>query len=535
MGGNLPFELIREIAQYRWRDPQAFLTKYALVCRQWQAAFEPFIYDKICIHSEDFKTEKGAISLARAEALTSNSHHAVARRTMIREILYRVILPFSLPDYHSLKSRTPEQTYTPHNATRQANNEAFEAGTLKLFNFLSSINAASRVTLRIETLAREDGHEPGTEVFLDSWGRPDEARGKSVVRPYRAEFADPPCPLPPVPCVDRLIADNSWYVFDKGPYYAPHLDCKHIRLETACYIAQACPTLSYFRWECDDPARPEHLDYARERREAFAASLLKLPATLRRFDLSSLTAEVLHDSLPAPALCPDGNDILSTNLRYITLGLQELFLYEVPLANDFLCPLDNSGEPCGDWDSTEWPNLEEISISCSNFLPSGEWLHDPSLTSEDPGIDIDALTNDPDFDYEEEVYRLVGDDVYYSRSVLKTELYLLANISLGYAARRMPRLRSMWFRYSHDRDVTMEFWKEEKERKAEATLMWTEGVHGDFDEEADGHGNGNGARNRPDERVARAWQFELEDLESEVVEGKRVSKLTLSSKMPSDR
>ncbi|KAJ0415399.1 hypothetical protein BJY00DRAFT_293528 [Aspergillus carlsbadensis] len=529
MGGSLPFELVAQIAHYRRLDLQTFLTQYALVCRQWQAAFEPHIYDRICVHSEDFKTGKGNISLAHYRAITSNSENARARLRMIREIRYRVILPFELPDYQAVITRNPEAepTYTPDNATRRANNAAFQAAIVEFLDFLTKVPAETRLTLKIETLGREVGREPDTEVPLDPWGNPDEARGHWVVRPYRAEFADSNCVLPRVLCVDRIVADGAWYTFERDPGHEPSLDTKRVRLEAACSIARACPTLSNFRWEVDDVAQPEHLDYAVERRRAFAESLLDLPATLQALDVSSLSAQVLHDSLPAPVLFADGNDILSTNLRHISVRLRRLHLYDVPVANDFLCPLDENGEP-RPGARIEWPNLAEIDISRPIFLPSGEWLVDPDPTSdfEDPGIDIDAL-DDPDFDYAEEVYRLVGEDVYWWRSLLNTELYRLSLISLGYAARHMPRLEHMSVRLSLYPHSSLYFDRGDgivgkgRQGQRQATLTFEEDYHKD-DEDV--------GRDLPraDERVARAWGFDLDMLETEVVDGKSVSKVTVS-------
>jgi hypothetical protein len=103
---------------------------------------------------------------------------------------------------------------------------------------------------------------------------------------------------------------------------------------------------------------------------AFAESLLDLPASLQTLDVSGLIAEVLHDSLPAPVLFADGNDLLSTNLRYISVHLRQLHLHDVPLANDFLCPLGDDGKPLPG-EQIEWPNLTEIHISRPEFLPSG--------------------------------------------------------------------------------------------------------------------------------------------------------------------
>ncbi|OJJ52213.1 hypothetical protein ASPSYDRAFT_95905 [Aspergillus sydowii CBS 593.65] len=490
MGHDLPFELVAQIAHHRRDDSQRFLTQYALVGRTWQAVFEPLIYDRVCIHSELFEAEKGATSI---EALRSRAPHVLARHKMIREILYCIILPWDLPDYERLIVRTPAQTYSPHSLIRRANNEVFEAAIVKLFGLLTCIDAEQRVTIRIETIGRAKGHEPGTL----SWHRSGAARGKRAVRPYRAGFSNRSVPLRRAPCVDRIIADGEWLYPGKGPSEKPY--SKRIRPEAACWIAQACPTLSAFEWEIDDIALPEHLEYAQDQRKYFAQALPHLPATLQTFKLQSLTIELLHESLPAPVLCSKEHDLLSTNLHHLSVQLRELHLEDVPLANDFLCPLDGQGTPRGE--SLHWPNLENIQISRLDFLPSGEWLKDPG-----PIVDQDLVIgdiDDPDFDYAEAVERLNGPhpshtgQIFWDRDFVNRELYLLSCISLGYAARGMPRLHHMLVEYTEALAVgtDMSFYREKGE--VEATLTW----------------DGNAInRHEPDERVAHAWRFALSGL-----------------------
>ncbi|RDW89998.1 uncharacterized protein DSM5745_01773 [Aspergillus mulundensis] len=479
MGQHLPLELIALIAEYRRDDSKRFLTQYALVGRTWQAAFEPFIYDRVWIHSEPFTTGKRATSI---EALSLNTPHVVARRKMIREIFYCIILPLDLPDYERIIVKTSEQTYTPHSFIRRANNQAFTGAILSLFRFLASVDAEQRVTIRFETLGRDKGYDPGTVP----WDRPGAARGKWAVRPYRAESSNHNGPLPRAPCVDRIIADDQWLY--RG-------NSKRIRLEAACWIAQACPALSQFEWEADDTALPEHVDYAQHRRQAVAEALLHLPTTLQIFNLRSLTIDPLHESLPAPVLCSKEHDLLSTNLRHMSVQLREIDLYEVPLANDFLCPLNDHGKPRGQ--PIEWPLLEQVFISRPDFLPSGEWLKDPGpITQEFEIGDIE----DPGFDYAEFIERLgrrdprTGTHIWWDRAVINRELYLLNCISTGYAARGMPRLQLMDIGFTSAMEVStyMQFVREQA--AGEATLTW----------------NGDGYNNhKPDERVAHAWGFAL--------------------------
>ncbi|KAL4899879.1 hypothetical protein BDW74DRAFT_171145 [Aspergillus multicolor] len=418
MGCGLPFELVAQIAEHRRDDPQRFLTQYALVGRTWQAAFEAFIYDRI---------------------------------------LYCIILPWDLPDYERIIDSTPEETYSPDNFIQRANNEAFTAATLKLFGLLSGIDTDRRVIISIETLGREKGYEPGTAP----WNRSGKARGKGAAWPYRAEFSSKSVPLPRAECVDRIIADNR--CFYRG-------NSKNIRLEAACWIAHACPTLTHWELEADDTALPEHLDYAQHRRSAVAEALLHLSATLRTLHLRALTVDPLHESLPAPVLCSKEHDLLTTNIRNLSLSLREL-------------------------------HLDDIQIRRPDFLPSGEWLKDPGpIVTEDFEFgDID----DPDFDYADAVERAKGPDpirgghIYWDRDVVNRELYLLNCISTGYAARRMPRLQHMEVAFNSGLtwSTYMVFNKEQK--AGNATVAW----------------NGDGYNNyKPDDRVAQAWGFALNRL-----------------------
>ncbi|KAL2845204.1 hypothetical protein BJY01DRAFT_263698, partial [Aspergillus pseudoustus] len=497
MALQLPLELVDQIAQYRRRDARSYLAQYALVCRNWQAAFEPYIYDQLCVHSEDYLTGKGIITLAHFQSLTSTTHHAIARRKMVREIIYRVILPFDLPDYKSIVTRARGPTYKLDNAVRIANDDTFKAGVLNLFNILTSWGAECRLTLCLRTIGRdEDVIEPGTERVSSASDYYDYARGKWAVRPYRAQFPksigvgqqQQHPQLPSALCVGSLEFEGPYFMGDRIHRYE-----KPVWPEAACCIAQACPAFSHFRWEAEDDIRPDHLDYMQQRRESFANGLLRLPSTLRKFEFLQTPEPVFHQSFSAPLLAPSAIDLFSTNLRIISVRLEKLLLCAVPLANDFLCPLDSHGEPRGE--CMVWPNLKELEIQRGNFLPEGVWLLDPTSDTEDAGIDD---LDDSASDYTEQLEDFMANDFFCYRAVLKTELCHLANISLGYAARCMPRLESIDFYFTFMPDTFFAFEREEAGEGNVATLMW-KGKCG----------------YRPDERVARAWGFKLGEVNSE--------------------
>jgi hypothetical protein len=121
------------------------------------------------------------------------------------------------------------------------------------------------------------------------------------------------------------------------------------------------------------------------------------------------------------------------------------------------------------------------SISSNNNNKKVNDSYTPTSSPKAPkSVDMDDL----DFDYAGESERLVREDVYYWRSILKPEPYLFSNISLGYAARCMPSLEFVWFHFSLNSDKSLEFVR--KEKTGEATLKWM-GENG----------------HQPDERVAR--------------------------------
>ncbi|KAL4935647.1 hypothetical protein BDV06DRAFT_124202 [Aspergillus oleicola] len=159
---------------------------------------------------------------------------------MISEVFYRVILPFDLLDYSNVIIREPEASYALDNAIRRANNEAFQLGVVSLFNILTSWSAECRLSLRVETLGLEVGHEPGTKD-VSAWEYFEFARRRWVVRPYRAQFLVVKCTLPRALCVDSLISDTQ--IIGNA---SSHTKSKQILPEAGCWIAQACPSLRYF-------------------------------------------------------------------------------------------------------------------------------------------------------------------------------------------------------------------------------------------------------------------------------------------------
>jgi hypothetical protein len=175
---------------------------------------------------------------------------------MIREIEYRIVLPYQLDDYCATIAE--DKAYQTENPIRQANDEAFGKGITKLFTLLACWPVARRLSLVLSTLGRQKGLEPGTkrchsDIKEFRWLQD----GNESVCPYRAWLPDDIASvLPAVSCIDKLCFPNAgsdpWHMIWAG---------------TALQIAQLCPTLTWLHLGLDEYVRPDHLDYMRDRRQ----------------------------------------------------------------------------------------------------------------------------------------------------------------------------------------------------------------------------------------------------------------------------
>jgi hypothetical protein len=252
MGNQLPFEVLSEIAAYL-KESHEPLARYTTVCRKWQAAFEPHIYREICVHSVSPERHK-ALSLSRFLSVTSGT--GCKRLVMIREIEYRIVLPYQLDDYCATIAE--DKPYQTENRIRQANVEAFGKGITELFTLLACWPVARRLSLVLSTLGRQKGLEPGTkrchsDIKEFRWLQD----GNESVWPYRAWLPDDIASvLPAVSCIDKLCFPNA----GSDPSHM-------IWAGTALQIAQLCPTLTWLHLGLDEYVRPDHLDYMRDRRQ----------------------------------------------------------------------------------------------------------------------------------------------------------------------------------------------------------------------------------------------------------------------------
>ncbi|KAL2811813.1 hypothetical protein BDW59DRAFT_177063 [Aspergillus cavernicola] len=435
----LPPERWTHIALYLEKD-NSTLTNCARVCRQWQPVFEKLIYRNFKVESEDFKLQKGVVSLPRFRDLVSGTNQY--RRSLVQRLEYTVIIPHDLLDYRTVKL----EGYHDQNPVREANNQAFWAGMRLLFEFLSSWKKGPKIMLAPAVQGRDEALEPETEV---------------------REHA------------------HAWEV-----------EYGLIWTGTAMQIAESCLALQRLYLNMQDLSRQDHLWYMRDRRQAVASRLARFPSTLRVLELECSLEHPWSNTLPALDLRPANSKIVefSSSLRLSSCNLRELNLSSMSFDMDFLYPLDDSGSPTSDASSLHWPYLESIVLQAvPGHLPSGEWLFDYELKTGDEEDFPDPATGDEIFES-----RWLREDYQIVRNIINTEYFHRRFISLGYAARRMPLLKTISFNFCIPPVTEFKF--------------------------SSGRGGSTGAGAKPslkfesqsgytpDRRVTAAWRFSLDQL-----------------------
>ncbi|GFG10343.1 hypothetical protein IFM5058_04880 [Aspergillus udagawae] len=461
MAASLPIELLAEVAGYL-KDAGASLVACTAVCRHWQAAFEPFIYSTLNIYSEDGFNE-GGICLRQFQELSSGA--GIARQAWIRQLQYYIVIPFELPDWNARK----EEGYSTNNAIRQANDTAFQIAIVNLFDTLESWDKTHRLSVSLVLQGRELGQEPSTEeddeAGLYTWDYTD-GRTRSVPV-YRARFHDNSASmLRDVPCIDKISL--------------PH----RIWAGAAMQIARHCPELTELRLDLNDYIRPDHLEYMKKRRQAASEGVKHISSTLRVFCFENGHESNWKDTMPALNVLSSSVDFLSISIRDISLSLRELKLVQVSLSLDFLWPLDEKGHSLAGNTSLHWPNLEILTLQqFQPWLPSGEWIVRPTPEHEAMIAAID--------DWEAEICD--SERGCMQRPIFEQEQFHRLFISLGYAARHMPRLMAVNSDLNHSTNLNFRFSNTTGSFSAEWELRLCDSY-------------------KPDDRVAATWGFQLDNL-----------------------
>ncbi|KAL4811361.1 hypothetical protein BDV18DRAFT_155965 [Aspergillus unguis] len=406
---HLPPELWTHIALYLERDRSSLLN-CARLCRQLQPVFERLLYRRVKVESEELYPKDGFISLARFKALANQM-----RQSLVRRMEYTVVIPYNIPDYQATKL----EGYSEQNALRDANNEAFQAGISALFEFLRTWKEDAKISLALEVQGRVRMPEPETEANQNAKEWQGELRGERVVGPYRARFPSGGASmLTEVTCVDNLIVQYSYR-------------SQGIATGAFLQIAERCAALRRLHLDMPGQLRLDHVEYMRERREALASGLSRLPTTLQVFECVGRSEYPWSNTLPALDLrSANGIDELSSSLCLFSCKLRELRLSVVSVDMDFLFPLDERGNPLPESSSLHWPRLETIALDgVAEYTPSGEWLFDYELESGDEEDFPDPATGDEIFES-----RWLREEYETSREKMNTEHFHRLFISLGVAA-----------------------------------------------------------------------------------------------------
>ncbi|KAI9372231.1 hypothetical protein BJX61DRAFT_553086 [Aspergillus egyptiacus] len=484
MAPQLPLEIWTQIA-LNLEDDAASLPKYARVCRLWQSVFERVIYRRLHVESEPSRTGKGVISLSQFQSFMSGATEY--RRSFLRSLHYTIATPHDIRSYEAVKLET--QRYTEQNPIREANNQAFSKGIRALFEVLEAWDEQSKVTLTVTVRGRDKTLEPETKkaddldrCFID-WEYTVLDGEQWVIRPYHARFPDEGPDMPRITCVKELSFENN-YVF-QGVWSG-----------TAFQIAEHCVALRSLYVDFLEWVRPDHLSYMQERRQGVSSGLAKLPSTLRSLELAFDGDEPWSNVLPALDL-RFGKDFdeFSSSLRRLSVNLQELKLSVAALELDFLFPLNELGAPTPEALSLYWPYLESITlVALPMYTPSGEWLFDYNRRSEDPEELLDPSTG-----FTILQTKFLEEEVGIFRSNMRIEHFHRLFISVGYAAQRMPRLKMINISFVEAPSTDLEFTSGGGVGRSTGkgpTLKF---------ESQSGY--------KPDERVAAAWGFNLDDLE----------------------
>ncbi|RAL00814.1 F-box protein [Aspergillus ibericus CBS 121593] len=455
MAGTLPLELLSQIAGYLNHGGES-LVPYTVVCRRWQPVFEQFIYSKnLVVHSTGDVDEspQPGISLTRFTALTSGV--GMARRAWIRHVQYNIVVPYELPDWTTRKHKG-YQLKNP---------------------LLNSWGSGHRLSLQLGLVGREQGEEPCTSSYPDAWEYTWEFRNgrTKATKPYRACFPNHDASmLPQVACIHKL---SFMRIYEPSGVERDH----QVWAQAIFQIVQHCPTIVELHVDLDYLTRPDQLEYIQARRQAVSDGLSIVPRSLQVFGFINQKEGPWKTSMPALNVLSSEVDRLAVTLRDLSFSLRVLKLNKLSLSLDFLCPLDDDGQP--KTTSLCWPHLEVIELSSiPPWLPSGKWLLRPKPEAE---ADIAAID-----DWEEEICHSERGHV--ARRIMEVEQFHRLFISLGYAARHMPRLTSLQFNLNATVQLNFKF------------AAGVDGVSATWSAKVD---------YRPDQRVAAAWGFREDDLQ----------------------
>ncbi|KAI5248041.1 hypothetical protein E4T42_05775 [Aureobasidium subglaciale] len=303
------------------------LSRYTLVNKSWQAAFEKQIYTSIVVRSpsdvttitvsDEERHDKHGIPLDILINITSGPQDwQRTRRTYVRHILYRVAVPYWLSE-----AREKDDDYTYDNIALQAED--------------ASTDEESGEPESIPTTGTEDS-----------------------IAPYRAEFL-PRLSLLRASCITslefpELVTPAMMHWEDDS---APQLPCfeNKISLPACLAIASACGALKDIRLSGGDDIPSTEPDMRSIRRTAAAEGFSQLPQTVR--DVTLCWSSPLDDEIPEPRNLNESaeQDLLCVTLHKVSMQLQHLRIENLEVFPELFCANGVS-------DEAHWPYLETLRL-----------------------------------------------------------------------------------------------------------------------------------------------------------------------------
>ncbi|KAG9666162.1 hypothetical protein KCU99_g9474, partial [Aureobasidium melanogenum] len=365
MASSAPQEILSLIAHHLAQLDKR-LSPYALVNKSWQAAFERQIYSSIVVRSPSDVTtvevnenswtapggphDKKGLPLETFINITSGPRDwQPARRMYVRQILYRVAVPYWLDE-----ARRKDDDYTYDNVCRRENNQAFSEGVFQLFQHLSTWTNQTislQIALQAEDAStdEEDGEPKSIPTYDD----------EEMIAPYRAEFV-PGCSLPRAFCITSLeflefqTPETIWY-----EPCALDVPCYEnlISLPARLSIASACSALKVIRLKHGDDVPSTEPNMRATRRTATAKGFSELPRTIKDMTLCSsspLQSEIADFRQPNESA---EQDSLCTVLQKFTMQLQHLRMNSLQDSLELFCPY-GLALPL----EAHWPYLETLHL-----------------------------------------------------------------------------------------------------------------------------------------------------------------------------
>ncbi|KAJ5827209.1 hypothetical protein N7447_003972, partial [Penicillium robsamsonii] len=389
------------------------------------------------------------------------------RKTYIRKLDYNIPVPYELLDSVACKHWETGESYNTENPIRKDNDLPFQTAMVSLLQELQSRDQRTsclRLNLGIRGRRQGPAPEPHTrhlEIAGDHrWDYRDGRR--SSIPPYRARFLKDMLDLPSISCIEKLSFLNN------EPSWNDHHQIWTGAVRT---IIQCCTIIVELEPDLGEFVRSDHLEYIQAGREGELCPLYcELPFTHSYIALCSLIGSIPrslrvllyqgHPDFPwKPAISPvnvipSGVDGVNSNLRDLSVHLQQLRLVNTAIAYDFLFPLDGKGQPETGSLHLNWPYLETLELEfVPPWLPSEDQAdldeyENESGNWDDVICDVEAGWGDLELRTEEHFHRLL--------------------ISLGYATQRMPRLKNMKIHVESHHSFTVFL-----QRKADQiTLEW---------------------------------------------------------------